>query len=42
MLVEVGEFHPYLACLAFKGCHDSAVVRANLRYVMLWPDKETA
>ena len=31
MHVSAGEFHPYLACLAFKGCHDSEVVRANIK-----------
>lgn len=25
-----GEFHPFAACLMFKGCHNSATVRANL------------
>lgn len=30
MHVVANEFHPYLACLAFKGCHDSEVVRANM------------
>lgn len=30
MHIETNEFHPYLACLAFKGCHDSEVVRANM------------
>lgn len=30
MHVVVNEYHPYLACLAFKGCHDSEAVRANL------------
>lgn len=24
------EYHPYAACLMFKACHDSKVVRANL------------
>lgn len=25
-----GEYHPHAACLMFKGCHDSATVRAGL------------
>lgn len=25
-----GEFHPYIACLAFKSCQSSKVVRENL------------
>lgn len=24
------EYHPFAACLMFKSCHDSAVVRSNL------------
>ena len=30
MPCEAGEYHPYAACLMFKGCHNSATVRANL------------
>lgn len=30
MSVNDGEYHPYAACLMFKGCHDSDVVQANL------------
>ena len=28
------EFHPYLACMAMKHCHDSKSVRANLSWVV--------
>lgn len=28
-----GEYHPYAACLMFKACHNSEVVRANLEAV---------
>lgn len=34
MPVEVGEYHPYAACLMFKACHDSATVQANLDSVV--------
>ncbi|RYF50424.1 MAG: hypothetical protein EOO27_31795 [Comamonadaceae bacterium] len=27
------EYHPYAACLMFKACYDSAIVRANLNAV---------
>ena len=30
MPCEPAEYHPYAACLMFKGCHNSATVRANL------------
>lgn len=30
MCVAAGEYHPYLACLAFKQCRDGNAVRANL------------
>lgn len=36
---EVGEFHPYAACLMFKACHDSSIVRANLPYGS-WDEKD--
>lgn len=29
-----GEYHPYAACLMFKTCRDSAVVRDNLDAVV--------
>jgi len=34
MACEIGEFHPYIACLAFTQCHDGGVVRANLKALM--------
>jgi len=30
MSVETGEYHPYAACLMFKGCHNSKTVNMNL------------
>jgi hypothetical protein len=30
MVCSPGEFHPYAACLMFRGCHDGDVVRTNL------------
>lgn len=30
MICRPSEFHPYAACLMFKGCHDGETVRANL------------
>lgn len=30
MNVRLGEYHPYAACLMFKGCGDGETVRANL------------
>lgn len=30
MPVEPNEYHPFGVCLMFKGCYDSATVRANL------------
>jgi len=33
MLVEDNEYHPYAACLMFKGCHMGEVVRVNLAAV---------
>lgn len=34
MLVKPGEYHPYAACLMFKACHDSRIVRENLAAVL--------
>jgi len=31
MLIEAGEYHPYIACLAFKQCRDGHMVPVNLR-----------
>lgn len=33
MPVALGEYHPFAACLMFKGCHNSETVRANLKAV---------
>jgi uncharacterized lipoprotein YajG len=30
MACEPGEYHPYAACLMFKGCHNGDTVRDNL------------
>lgn len=30
MPCDPAEYHPFAACLMFKACHDSSVVRANL------------
>jgi hypothetical protein len=30
MLISPGAYHPYAACLLFRGCRDGAVVTANL------------
>ena len=34
MWCRPGELHPYLACLAFKACHDAETVRANLTFIV--------
>ena len=31
------EYHPFAACLMFKACHDSRVVRANLESLAQQP-----
>lgn len=30
MIVTVTEYHPFAACLMYKTCHDSGIVRVNL------------
>lgn len=30
MLTRLGEYHPYAACLMFRACRDSALVREHL------------
>lgn len=30
MEVEIGEYHPFAACLMFKGCNNSTTVHDNL------------
>lgn len=34
MSCHAGEYHPFAACLMFKACKDSAIVRANLDSVL--------
>lgn len=34
MTVKTGEYHPYAACLMFKGCHSSEIVKNNLLAVV--------
>lgn len=34
MVYNSTEYHPYAACLMFKSCHNSEVVRANLDFVL--------
>lgn len=36
------EFHPYAACLMYRGCHNSKIVRDNLSILreMLSPTKD--
>jgi len=34
MEVSPVEYHPYAACLMFKGCKDGHVVRENLKAVV--------
>jgi hypothetical protein len=38
MLVRGDDYHPYAACLMFKGCHDSKTVQANLDAVQVRDD----
>lgn len=33
MPVQLGEYHPFAACLMFKGCKDPSVVRANINAI---------
>lgn len=33
MNVRLGEYHPYAACLMFKGCRNSETVRKNLEAI---------
>jgi hypothetical protein len=36
MAVATSEYHPYGACLMFKACNDSDIVRANLAAICDW------
>ncbi|MDY0071858.1 MAG: hypothetical protein RBR77_04330 [Thauera sp.] len=33
MPVQLGEYHPFAACLMFKACRNGKMVRDNLEYV---------
>lgn len=33
MIVTLGEYHPYAACLMYKGCKDEKTVRENLKSI---------
>lgn len=33
MPVQLGEYHPFAACLMFKGSGDAGVVRVNLQMI---------
>jgi len=33
MPVRLGEYHPFAACLMFKGCHNGETVRKNLEAI---------
>lgn len=39
MACPPNEYHPYAACLMFKGCHDSETVRSNLYALSAQPAK---
>lgn len=36
MAVAQNEYHPFGACLMFKACNDSDIVRANLAAICEW------
>ena len=36
MPVKAKDYHPYAACLMFKGCHNSEIVQANLDSVLAY------
>lgn len=40
MPCESGEYHPYAACLMFKGCKNSKIVRDNLHAISTRPQEE--
>lgn len=33
MIVKLGEYHPFAACLMYKGCKDEKTVRENMKAV---------
>lgn len=42
MAVVPNAYHPYAACLMFKGCGDAATVEANLNVVMAFGAQASA
>lgn len=34
VMVRPDEYHPYAACLMFRGCHDGDMVRTSLKDVI--------
>ena len=36
MSIDSDQYHPYAACLMFKGCHDGDIVQANLDAVIVY------
>jgi len=39
MPVSINEFHPFAACLMFKACKSSRIVRANLEEVVYYGEQ---
>lgn len=33
MIVQLGEYHPFAACLMYKGCKDENTVRENIKSI---------
>lgn len=33
MIVQLGEYHPFAACLMYKGCKDENTVRENIKAI---------
>lgn len=40
MMVEIDDYHPYAACLMFKGCRNGDIVNANLDAVRAFAFQE--
>lgn len=39
MNCQLGEYHPFVACLIYKGCHDATVTRENIKHItQQWRD----
>lgn len=34
MIVQPGEYHPFAACLMYKGCKDENTVRENMKNII--------